>query len=303
MPKKATETKQPSVLGENTKVTLTIAWDKIHSEYEALLSRQAASVTIPGFRKGKAPKAMAEAALGREKLVEHALRHVLPEIYEAEIKQQGILPLVAPQVTIISADEGKDWVVEAQTAVAPTIDLKKYQETIKKAAADHKAKADKEAKAKDSKEKKDQEVEVKKDETKAKDELLQSIYVALIEDIQPKIAPLLLQEEMERQAQQVVSQISRMGMDLTTYLEKVGKSEEDFNQELAAVSLGALQLEFIMRAIANEMKLEVTDADIQASFPELQSLKSKPIPPELKPQLEAAALRQKTTTAILALVK
>jgi trigger factor len=79
---------------------------------------------IPGFRPGKAPRAMVERYLGRETLLQEALDKLVPEVYEEAIEQEGIHPIDQPDLEMPQLDPV---VVKATVPVRPTIDLGDYR--------------------------------------------------------------------------------------------------------------------------------------------------------------------------------
>lgn len=121
---------QDNLLGENIVLTLTLPWEDVKKAYDDVLRHDAQNVSLKGFRKGKAPLALAEAAIGHEKIMEHALSHVLPTVYEQEVAKTKILPLVKPEITLKTSEEGKPFVCEAATAVAPKVILGDYKKLI-----------------------------------------------------------------------------------------------------------------------------------------------------------------------------
>lgn len=285
--KKADEKKpQENLLGENVVIKLTIPWEEIKREYDQVLQKESQKVTLKGFRKGKAPIQLAEESLGKDKLMEHAVNHILPHHYEQEVVKAGIVPIVRPEITAKEASEGKDWVFEAATAVAPSVELGDYKKLISQGSKKY---AEKLSKNKDAK--------------PNDDEMLQTVFVTLIEAIKPKVAPLLLQEEMSQQLSQLYQELKTRKIELADYLKGQNKTEEQFRQDLAALSLGALQLEFVLQEITKDLKLEVKDEQIaqwlkQQGYPEKTT-----IPLELKARLVASMLRRQTTDAILELAK
>jgi trigger factor len=50
-------------------------------------------VSIPGFRKGKAPRAVLEQHIGKKSLLEEALEHLIPQLYNQAIESQKIDPI------------------------------------------------------------------------------------------------------------------------------------------------------------------------------------------------------------------
>ncbi len=279
---------QENLLGENIVLTLKVSWEKIQEEYQEVLKKEAAKVTLKGFRKGKAPLNLAEASIGREKLMDHALNHILPHVYEEEVIKAKIVPLVRPEITPKETEDGKAWIFEAATATTPEVKLGDYKKLITEGAKKYsdklKAKEDKEVKPND-------------------DELLQTVFVTLIEAVKPKIAPVLLQEEMNQQLSQLYQELKNRNIELSDYIKSQGKTEEEFKKDLAAMSLGALQLEFVLQEITKDMKLEIKEEDIQDWMKTQGYPESTKLPADLRVRLSTSLLRRHTTDEILKLAK
>lgn len=79
---------------------------------------------IPGFRTGKAPRAMVERYLGRETILNEALDKLVPEVYEEAVEQEGIHPIDQPQLEMPQFDPV---IVKYTIPVRPTIELGDYR--------------------------------------------------------------------------------------------------------------------------------------------------------------------------------
>ena len=78
------------------------------------------TVTIPGFRKGKAPRKIIEKFYGGEGVFyEEALNLAFPEAYEMAVEETGIEPVDRPEIDVetISGEEGL--VFTAEVTVKP----------------------------------------------------------------------------------------------------------------------------------------------------------------------------------------
>jgi trigger factor len=111
---------------ENSQAFLTIEMEP-HEMEEALASsyrRLAKRASIPGFRKGKAPREILERYLGRESLVEDAVNHVVPEAYERALKEQQIEAVARPQIELVQTDPV---IFKATVPLAPEVKLGGYR--------------------------------------------------------------------------------------------------------------------------------------------------------------------------------
>ncbi|MDA9472937.1 trigger factor [Enterococcus sp. 5H] len=85
------------------------------------------NLNVPGFRKGKVSRQVFNRMYGEEALYEDALNAVLPEVYEAAIKEAGIDPVSQPKIDVESMNKGEDWVVTAEVTVKPEVKLGEYK--------------------------------------------------------------------------------------------------------------------------------------------------------------------------------
>lgn len=111
---------------ENNQAFLTIEMEPAEMEagmqdaYKHLVQR----ADIPGFRKGKAPRPIVERTLGKARLLEEAIDHIVPKAYEQALKEQAIEPYAQPSVEITQAEP---LIFKAVVPLTPTVTLGDYK--------------------------------------------------------------------------------------------------------------------------------------------------------------------------------
>ena len=91
---------QVSELAENrVRLDIEVLAHDVDHAFDHALSDLSASVRIPGFRKGKAPKPLVMRQLGRETVIEEALRDHLNGWYSRAVAVAGIDPSRDPRST------------------------------------------------------------------------------------------------------------------------------------------------------------------------------------------------------------
>ena len=83
------------------------------------------SINIPGFRKGKAPKAIIEKYYGKGIWFEDAINACIPEAFEEAVKEAGLDIVGQPQFDLVS-EEG-DIVLKATGFVKPEVTIDGYK--------------------------------------------------------------------------------------------------------------------------------------------------------------------------------
>lgn len=99
-------------------------------EFKAAVDRSyrknAPSITIPGFRKGKAPRHMIEKMYGEGVFFEDAVNELYPSAYEAAAKEAGITPVDRADIEILEV--GKDgFSFKATVTVKPEVEVEGYK--------------------------------------------------------------------------------------------------------------------------------------------------------------------------------
>ena len=79
-------------------VSLEVSAETCQKSYEEALSSLSRSVKLPGFRKGKVPKAVILQQIGINRIKANALEKILDSAWQEAIKQESIEPLSQPEL-------------------------------------------------------------------------------------------------------------------------------------------------------------------------------------------------------------
>jgi len=114
---------------EKNTVKLTIEIDKetFEKAIEKAYKKNVKQITLPGFRKGKAPRKIIERYYGEGVFYEDAVNFVCPEAYEFAVKEAGIDPVDRPEIDIEDIGNDKALVISATVTVKPEVTLGEYK--------------------------------------------------------------------------------------------------------------------------------------------------------------------------------
>ncbi|MBI4233499.1 MAG: trigger factor [Chloroflexi bacterium] len=91
---------------------------------ERAYRRLAQRVTVPGFRRGKAPRGIVERVLGHETLLNEALDYLIPELTAQALKDQKLEIAAQPRVELVQTDPV---VLRATVPLVPAVEVGDYK--------------------------------------------------------------------------------------------------------------------------------------------------------------------------------
>ena len=117
--------KNEKLEGSKVELHFSVEADAFEAAVERAYKKEVGKINIPGFRKGKAPRAMIEKMYGKGFFYDTALNDLLPDAYEAAVKEAGIDPVAQPEVDVLSVDEN-GVVFTAKVFVKPDVKIEGY---------------------------------------------------------------------------------------------------------------------------------------------------------------------------------
>ena len=93
----------------------------------ATYRKQVKNITVPGFRRGKAPKHIIERMYGKGVFFEDAINECIPEAFEEAIKEAGVKTVGNPKFDLVSMEDGADIVLKADGFVKPEVTIDGYK--------------------------------------------------------------------------------------------------------------------------------------------------------------------------------
>jgi trigger factor len=109
------------------KISVVVEPDELGPAIERAARRLSREVRVPGFRKGKVPRPVLEARIGRETLIAEAIEHeAVPEFYAKAVEEHGVEPLSRAKVEPPDYKDGQPLEFSATVEVKPTIELPSY---------------------------------------------------------------------------------------------------------------------------------------------------------------------------------
>lgn len=100
---------------------------EVNAGYKKAVQKIADQVNIPGFRKGKAPRAIIEMHYGKEAVKQEAFEIVANKAYSEALDQEKLIPVSDPKVEESVFEEGKDMELTIKVTLKPEPELGEYK--------------------------------------------------------------------------------------------------------------------------------------------------------------------------------
>ena len=105
------------------KLNVSVPFDELGKEIDQAYAAIAQQVTIPGFRRGKAPRQLIDARFGRGPILEQVVNDMLPTRYERALLENDLNPLGQPEIEITKIEDNDVVEFTAEMDVRPEIEV------------------------------------------------------------------------------------------------------------------------------------------------------------------------------------
>ena len=109
------------------KLTIEVPETELEAAIEKAYQKQKKSISLPGFRKGKAPRVMIEKMYGKGVFLEDAANSLIPVQYSLAAGESGLEIVSQPTIDVTQLEPGKPFIFTAEVAVKPEVTLGEYK--------------------------------------------------------------------------------------------------------------------------------------------------------------------------------
>lgn len=109
------------------KLTMEVPAEELEKAIQGAYLKQKNRINIPGFRRGKAPRAMIEKMYGAGIFYEDAANALIPEAYSKAVDECGETIVSRPSISIEQLEKGKPFIFTAEVALKPEVVLGEYK--------------------------------------------------------------------------------------------------------------------------------------------------------------------------------
>lgn len=109
------------------KLTIEVSAEELEKAIENAYHKNKNKISIPGFRKGKAPRKMIEQMYGKEVFYEDAANAIIPDAYDKALDECTENIVSSPKIDVTQLEAGKPFIFTAEVALKPEVTLGKYK--------------------------------------------------------------------------------------------------------------------------------------------------------------------------------
>lgn len=109
------------------KLTIEVSAEEFETALDKAYKKNKNKISLPGFRKGKAPRAMIEKMYGTGVFYEDAANDLIPGAYESSAKESELEIVAQPSIDVTQIEKGKPFIFTATVAVKPEVTLGDYK--------------------------------------------------------------------------------------------------------------------------------------------------------------------------------
>jgi trigger factor len=281
-------------------------YSKFLDQVEKTMVEVSADIKLPGFRQGKAPKAMVEQSVNREMVEAQAVQDLVSSLYPVVLDEAKIEPVDYPNVQIVEHKKDQPVVFKVEVDVYPEVNLGKYKglkvdkkdvkitdeeidkvlENLQKRMAHvdgKEAALDDEFAKKVSKYETFEELKkelregMQKDKESAEEaEVKNKLIAEASKDAKVEIPNGMINREVDIMLDELRNSLAQSGLTLEDYLKGIKKDEKSMREELGKSAKVRVIGKVILKAIAEEEKLEISEEEMQEEYKALTQAAGRP---------------------------
>ena len=116
------------ISSNKAKLSFVIPAEQFDEAMQKAYLKNRSRINVPGFRKGKAPRALIERMYGEGMFYDDALELLFPDAYEAAVKENDLKPVDRPEMTSVDQiGAGQDLKFTCEVFVRPDVELGQYK--------------------------------------------------------------------------------------------------------------------------------------------------------------------------------
>ena len=259
------------------KLTITVEAAKFDAAVDSAYQKNKGKIALPGFRKGKAPRAMIEKMYGTGVFFEDAANELIPEAYETAAKESELEIVAQPEIEVTQMDKGTDFIFTATVAIKPEVTLGDYKgiEVEKKELPEldddfaqdvsdfdtlDEYKADVEKKILENKEN-----QIKREQ---EDQIIEKI----IENAQMEIPQQMIAAQTRQMTQEFAQRLQSQGLSLEQYMQFTGLTPQKMMEDLEPQALKRIQSRLVLEAVVAAENIEASDEEIDKELENMASM-------------------------------
>lgn len=109
------------------KLTIEVSSEEFEKAIAKAYKKNKNKISMPGFRKGKAPRAMIEKMYGKGVFYEDAANDIIPDAYADAAKESELEIVAQPEIDVTQIESGKPFIFTATVALKPEVTLGEYK--------------------------------------------------------------------------------------------------------------------------------------------------------------------------------
>ena len=117
------QTTVESTAKHTVKLTIEVPVDEFTKDLDSAYRSIANQVKIPGFRKGKVPKKIIDAQIGRDVVREEFLSNSVPVYFRDAVRGEDLAPISDPDIALEQVEDDKPLIFTATVEVRPRLEM------------------------------------------------------------------------------------------------------------------------------------------------------------------------------------
>ena len=108
-------------------LNVELDWAEVEKASERAYRKLAQQYSIPGFRRGHAPRSIIERTVGKDAIYQEGIEELMDSSYRSALRENNLRPLAPPTIDSPTLEHGQSYAFTARFPVQPPVSLGDYR--------------------------------------------------------------------------------------------------------------------------------------------------------------------------------
>ena len=246
------------------KLTIEVSAEELEKAIEGAYQKNKNKISIPGFRKGKAPRKMIEQMYGKSVFYEDAANALIPDAYDKALEECEEQIVSSPKIDVTQLVAGKPAVFKCTVKEIKEKQLPDLDDEFASEVSDFDTLDEYKKEIKDNL--------TKKKEEQAKTEKENAVVDKAVENATMEIPEAMIDTQVENMVDDFARRIQSQGLSMEQYMQFTGATVDSLKEQMKPQAVKRIESRLVLEKVAEAENIQISDEKLDEELAKMAEM-------------------------------